>query len=449
MWRIGVFYSTVLILASVITAAQGEDCLAPAEWFPRTPETDYSVKPDPKSDCDFYKIAWQTFLFVTQPNQADGTTPRFLSFVTPSELFNVNHLMAFPSKRGERLILTPRLAKPRYSRSLGSVNQAVENGVLVDQNGRAVYYGIHLNVTFADFIKTQGFADLTKYKNADPKLEFPRGSVELKSSWRIVPAQEASRVTERYFTVKHAVLAKLRVDDTGSVVVDPNDTLDETVALVGLHVVLTVEGHPEFIWSTFEHVDNAPDLPRGMRPSDNRSVAEDDWTFCKTGTAAKDCNINPRKDSLNPLQLVNPTAQLLTPTVPVFREFAFGGDDPRKIISLTTSVHEKVPAGLAVWKNYELLGAVWLDDPGTSFKENKVTFPDDELGGAKMLSSATMETFTQHLPNGAPYNCFTCHTTGPVVVGNQILNGKRLNISHALNNSFIQTAAGQNGGQGK
>jgi hypothetical protein len=55
-----------------------------------------------------------------------------------------------------------------------------------------------------------------------------------------------------------------------------------------------------------------------------------------------------------------------------------------------------------------------------------------------MLSGSTMETFTQHLPNGSPENCFTCHTTGPVIIGSTEIKGKRLNISHALNNALAQ-----------
>ena len=30
------------------------------------------------------------------------------------------------------------------------------------------------------------------------------------------------------------------------------------MAMVGLHVVGSVKGHPEMVWATFEHIDNAP-----------------------------------------------------------------------------------------------------------------------------------------------------------------------------------------------
>ena len=42
---------------------------------------------------------------------------------------------------------------------------------------------------------------------------------------------------------------------TGDIVKDGDKTRVVTVALLGIHVVGTIEGHPEFVWSTFEHVN--------------------------------------------------------------------------------------------------------------------------------------------------------------------------------------------------
>jgi len=83
---------------------------------------------------------------VTQADKKISPLPRFVTYVTPEDLFEMPQLLAFPARTEKyQLVLTPRLRKPTHSNDLGSINQAVENGVLVDQNGRAVYYGIHLN----------------------------------------------------------------------------------------------------------------------------------------------------------------------------------------------------------------------------------------------------------------------------------------------------------------
>jgi hypothetical protein len=64
-------------------------CLAPSGWLPTTPlPTNETPPPHPAPDCPFYKAAWQTFLYVTQPS-SDGR-PRFLSYSTVADLFGAN-----------------------------------------------------------------------------------------------------------------------------------------------------------------------------------------------------------------------------------------------------------------------------------------------------------------------------------------------------------------------
>src|SRR4051812_3956313 len=82
----GFAVALALVLHVALWAAEEEDCKAPPEWFPKTPKPTYS-KPDPDSDCDFYKWAWQTFLYVTQSESDTEVTPRFLTYQTPSNLF--------------------------------------------------------------------------------------------------------------------------------------------------------------------------------------------------------------------------------------------------------------------------------------------------------------------------------------------------------------------------
>jgi hypothetical protein len=70
--------------------------------------------------------------------------------------------------------------------------------------------------------------------------------------------------------------------------------------LIALHVVFTLPGHPEMIWSTFEHVradkgdfvrDNAPAAPDNPSntPPDTK-ISSSDFPLYKANTAAKDAN---------------------------------------------------------------------------------------------------------------------------------------------------------------
>ena len=62
--------------------------------------------------------------------------------------------------------------------------------------------------------------------------------------------------------------------------VDPSGkTRPVTIALVGLHVVGVTANHPEFLWGTFEQVQNAPDLPPGLAYNSTDPVSNQSFTF--------------------------------------------------------------------------------------------------------------------------------------------------------------------------
>jgi hypothetical protein len=426
-------------VVSPAAASLTQDCLAPSSWFTGgdnpTPPYDFENEPQAVVDCDFYKFAWQTFLNITQSDTRGGT-PRFLTYKSPGEVFNHSGLFAIPQgKASDGLKLTPWMRKSDSVRSLDSIEQAISRGVVVDKNGHPLYYGLHLNPRFEKFIADNNYQDLAKLKAAPADQEFPVGCVELKSSWRIIPdGGDASN----FFTIAASVPTLIVKD--GKITIDPSTPKSVTVALVGLHVVGRLKHHPEFVWATFEHVDNAPDLSVNASTPDS-AVTDRDWTFCPNGALKKNCNLKPGSSPDNPLCLVDEANQILAPVTPIYREFPFGGDDSRAIISLTTSVHTQLPDHLAVWRNYELIGATWLDKPYESWKEGRV-FTISDVAGATHLTNSTMETYTQQ-----GFNCFDCHNTMQVdpplatngrVTTSEPFPAKRLNISHILTNAFFQ-----------
>lgn len=390
-------------------------CVAMPEWFPRTPPPTNS-RPDPDSDCAFYKWAWQEFLFVTQ-SAGEGDRPRFLDFATRSEL---------PSRENDPADGTRTI----IPRDLGAIRQAGSLGMVVDQRGRVLYYATHFNVEFAKFVRDNS---LTKTVPLDVSsdLQFPKGSVELKSSWKVVaPGEDASR----FFTIKTSI-PWFKLTPNGEMLVDASRSRQETLALLGMHIVGIVEGHPEFIWATFEHNDNAPELPVGRSPRSPQPVdSSRDWTLYRKGAKASDCN--NKLDNSKLTRLFNQQDQTWATPVSVFREFAFGADDePQDIRRLNDSVHFLLPPELAVWKNYSFMGAMWLHDPDRDFKEDSdfngeaAAHPERRvLGGDTRLSNATMETFTQSIQN-----CFSCHNTMARTINQQVhIPGRKLNMSHSL-----------------
>ncbi|HYV34053.1 MAG TPA: hypothetical protein VE988_00025 [Gemmataceae bacterium] len=421
------------------------DCQAPDEWFTGpTKEPDASVAPTPQ--CGFHQWSWQMFLFLTLPEGSEDRLA-FMNMPPPSTMFETPKPNFAKLSLKSPLKLSASLANTDKQLPFLEIEQAgkeigVGSGILVHRNGRALYYSQHINQRFFDFVVNNKLNDFDNFVKVaqDPKLQFPDGVLELKASWRIV---EDGENTDSFFTTKAKVdrIKNVMVNGKTKVVVDPDaEPLQATVALTGLHVVGVVKGHPEFIWGTFEHNGNAPDLDPKTQP--NQPVSIKDFTFYTANTKRADCN----KGGLDTVTLDEMT-QKLTPITNVARLNPRGGDTDQAIIkSLNDSVHAKlgnVPDALkknrALWKNYDLVGSVWL--PGTPVVPGK-DFSNDAVG-SKKLANATMETFKQ----ADPKNCFGCHTTqkadlpdgnGGVLV---TLPASNLNLSHALvNNLLLQKA---------
>ena len=114
-----------------------------------------------------------------------------------------------------------------------------------------MYYAINMNDTLANFLRAKKLTTQQGALNAPSDLEFETGCVELKSAWQVV---NASSPPPNYFTTR-ALVPHLTVLN-GQLVVDQTAQPREvTVALLALHVVFVLQGHPEFVWSTFEHID--------------------------------------------------------------------------------------------------------------------------------------------------------------------------------------------------
>ena len=85
------------------------------------------------------------------------------------------------------MVLKPRTDKTDDPTHFGEVRQAGSKGILVDQNGRSVYYISQINQTYYSFVRSNGLHVPATFKASKRGPSFPVHSLELKSSWMIVP----------------------------------------------------------------------------------------------------------------------------------------------------------------------------------------------------------------------------------------------------------------------
>jgi hypothetical protein len=425
--------------ATRATAANEEVCPSSEEWLPTTPRVDmFNPLPHHATECPFYRGAWQNFLVATQPDTSGRIALQ--DFPTIEKLFQPAR--PFGEKRAW----------------LGGIKQPGSRQILVDQNGRSLYYGIHTNQVFADFVTRNRLQTREAIENADPNLFFPAGVVSLQSAWQETSPADTSN--EQYITTR-AMVASIRQLPSGEIREDRNNPREALVRLLALHVVFTLPGHPEFIWGTFEHSSGTPDTraedgkrnvapsmdrnPRLTDPSnlEDRTVvcADSRHLLCEAGTTASEGN-RPIPERL--LRL-DERAQLFPgQQTSVYRMFPASRSNTVEPDPALTSLNHNVETLFANGRlsgrvadfdkrgYYRMVGALWMDKP--AYFELDASIQDDSssrfasspgfeqaiardgtdsevsmLGGQDRLSSTAIESFTQ-APDSFP-NCFSCHNT--------------------------------------
>jgi hypothetical protein len=435
--------------------------LSPAEqaaFLPRTaPPRNLRPLAEPgktlPDDCGFYKWAWQAFLGATQSSNGG---PQFLSFPTYEDVFKVKESALFANQQSGLLSLAPRRAKvgnKAETEHFGSDDllQAVTREVLIDPHGNAIWYAIHLNRTYQDFIADYGLGDPKSLAELPRDLTFRTGSLELKSAWKIVEGAPP----KNYITTR-AVVPVFKTAANGEIVKDGDRTRLVTVALLGLHVVGTIEGHPEFIWSTFEHVshekkawirDVAPAAKANPGPTHPTIVENRASSYALYPTEKGKPEAPPVKgaddgNAIDGLKL-DVREQTFEPHSAIYRMFPGSKSDDSEEDDAVTSLNADIQrlfetrAPADVRSNYQLVGAIWLNTPEQDFKAgvdfSAIAAAPRKLplfGGEDRLSSTTMESFTQ--PSDSLPNCFSCHNTESV----SGLPASRLDVSHALSKFY-------------
>jgi len=363
--------------------AAAQSCGASVAWF-TNPSIPTEVAGGLNADnCAFHQLAWQAFAALTQPVASGGVA--FESWMPDYGVFPAS---GPPTPWGQdpitpctndapgarsRFVFRPRVAKTVDSAVNPNSTDQAFGGALYDQNSNVVYYEAWVNQTEYNFITGCQFYNTGCIAAAPANVALPAGSIELKTSWRVLPAG----ATGSYYTVQGLV---------GS------SCTPVTLGLVGFHLVINTPDHPEFIWATFEQKSNAPDCPGSTSSG---------WSFynpnCQQG--GKPCAVNQ--------QNTNPTQ--------VCRVTPWGGGDSQNVANIQAidqsvySTMQKLAAVdpakygyLNIWSNYQLVGNLWTNQgqlPPSSANEK----------GSTLNANTTMETFAQNTTSPTFTNCFSCH----------------------------------------
>jgi len=373
-------------------------------------------------DCNFHQWSWEAFVWATALD--DKGVPRFLGLPTPSDLLS-------KSGNAREIHVRPLKLAARGFEGTGAFVQA-DNNVLVAPNGYPVYGSIHMNQMYFDTAKKNLIAT-GGYLSENQDSTFTVGAAVFKATWlRLDPGQKPP---EGAYTTEAQVPDLMTTKD--GVIVATSKFKTVKVALVGLHVTGATPHHPEFLWGTFEHNLNTPEVPDNTFSTSGSNP--NNYTFYKANTPFDKVN----QAAAPPVLTLDPATQKLSHVTNAVLENETGGENqvengklvgPGNIRALNNS-GQSFLKGLkgpeSKFANYKLIGTVWMD-PDT-YNTNST---NANAVGSIYLANTTAETFAQQLSTEftPPQNCFSCHK--PVSYAKPLcppaLNNRTIALSHVL-----------------
>jgi hypothetical protein len=212
---------------------------------------------------------------------------------------------------------------------------------------------------------------------------FKDGSVEIKAAWRVLNAGD-STVRSRFYINKAMVFDPVATEQQGSIVCKEHE-----IALVGFHIVIKTKLRPQWIWSSFEHIDNVP-------AKTNEPDAKDVPVPYSFNSGLPPLAVAPMPAPLTISESNKPDPNLKMQVIraqPIQPETMQMNRDYWNLPEVKGTV----------WANYMLVMTQWPVTPGTPGPGNQGNpFP---LGVASTLANTTMETYQQR--NGK--SCMECH----------------------------------------
>jgi hypothetical protein len=338
-----------------------------------------------------YLSVWGTYRTAFELYRIDSKPP--VSFASSEGTNTICGMSALGSK-----IL---LMAAKSGTLLQDVDQAFSYP-LVDQNNNYIYYEIRFNADQYEFVRQNQLYLAKNLMQAEMKAPiampisssqpYHEGAIMLKAAWKqMTPADDASR----YYTVKGVILD----ESSGNPV-----CRDVTLGLVALHIGHKVDGLPQWVWSSFEQVDNVPNddgsKPAGrmtLNNGTNDPATTDGWA--NRPASKHEVPADKRKKAqvtrLNPI----PTTPTGNSTVDINTYY-------RKLLAKT------------VWTNYQLVITQWPANPVAQNqfkpKEDQGIYPKD-AGQPFPVNNAVntaMETFFQSQTDAAGAggnSCMQCH----------------------------------------
>lgn len=286
------------------------------------------------------------------------------------------------------------ISKTPNTPTVSVAGQPLNTGPLIDQNGNYVRYQILVNKPMYEYIVQNGLYSKAGQQKFTDTITFPAGETQkggttgtvgaivVKAAWKVLDPNDPNDTAANFHVTKAYVYTPASTGVTES-------CKTETLGLVGLHIVHKTDDEPQWIWSTFEHINNVPTTAQAGSPPDPH------YNFFNPKCSASACKVNRQ-----PPQPWNAGAPAGTFRSQITRATKY---PPIALRSAALWNNQFRPAlNGTVWNNYELITTQWPTDGANRVDPNGVPFP-------VFAANATMETYVQGNVPQASSSCMACH----------------------------------------
>jgi len=283
---------------------------------------------------------------------------------------------------------------------LDESGEPFQTGPLIDQNGQYTRYEILTNKSMFEYIvdndlyNKQGQeafgkgADFpvstpTDSINSAPPNSPAVGAIMVKAAW----IKMEGKYDESKFHTAYALVYDNPHENAG---VKAACSLVK-VGLVGFHIAHKTSTDPQWVWSTFEHVDNVP--------TEGDDINKDFYNFFDINS---DTPVNEP-----PARPWNPGTPHTTPSqikrvIPI--------DDDAKVLNGKYQTAFRQIVKNSVWANYELVSTQWPTDPNSVSDLTGKPAPT-------FLANTTLETYIQGRVPQTSSSCIACHNNATQTSG--------------------------------
>jgi hypothetical protein len=278
-------------------------------------------------------------------------------------------------------------------------SQPFNTGPIIDQHGVFTRFQILVNKTMFDYIMSNSLYSKAGQKAFTPPVNFTSGSIDstgktlvegaimVKTAWKVISRADKARFHSENVLVYTPASENPKY---------PAKCTIQTVGLVGMHIGHKTQAAPQWLWSTFEHVDN---VPTDAEVKGGKLKASYNYYNAK----CKACKVNqvpPRP--WNPTMVSTFHSQIVRMNqfnFPIYAASAAARNaDAQKLL--------KGVSPKSVWQNYELISTMWPTDPKQPFGAPAPTF----------LANTTLETYIQGTVPNVSSNCIECHNNATMTV---------------------------------